>query len=101
QLERGSVDQVIRVYDRAFRPLWPQTLSDTYFKLLTEEGRLHDFVAKARSALAANPANLNAAARLYHYHRHQNNPGAARRALLEFRLAKESRAQPWTADELL
>ena len=58
-------------------------------------------MAKARSALAANPADLNATARLFHYFRNQNNPGAARRALLEFRLAKESRPQPWTAAELL
>ena len=35
-----------------------------------------------------------------HYFRSQNNIPAARRALLEYRIAKESGGQTWSADEL-
>ena len=100
ELQRGFPDAAMRVYDRAFQPLWPEEMSASYFKLLEEEGRLRDFVGRARSALRANATDLNATARLFHYFRAQNNPGAARRALLEYRIAKEAGKQPWTANEL-
>lgn len=98
ELQRGFPDAAMRVYDRAFQPLWPEEMSASYFKLLEEEGRLRDFVGRARSALRANATDLNATARLFHYFRAQNNPGAARRALLEYRIAKEAGKQPWTAN---
>jgi hypothetical protein len=72
----------------------------SYFKLLEEQGQLREFAGRARTALASNPADLDATARLFHYFRAQNNIPAARRALLEYRIAKESGRQPWTADEL-
>ncbi len=75
-------------------------MRDSYFKLLEQEGQLREFAGRARTALAANAADLDATARLFHYFRSQNNIPAARRALLEYRIAKESGGQPWTADEL-
>ena len=76
-------------------------MTKSWFQLLDEQHRLRDFVGRARAALQANPADLNATARLFHYYRSQNNAPAARRALVEYRLAKESGSHPWTPDELL
>jgi len=97
---RGNVTEAIGIYDRAFQPLWPDDMRASYFKLLEQEGQLREFAGRARTALASNPADLNATARLFHYFRSRNNLPAARRALLEYRIAKESGQQPWTADEL-
>ena len=98
---RDSADAAIRVYDAALQPLWPDEMSAAYFDLLRQQERLREFAGRARAALAANRADLNAAARLFHYFHAQQNAAAARRVLLEYRLAKESGKQPWTADELL
>jgi Flp pilus assembly protein TadD len=100
RVSRGSAAAAIAVYDTAFQPLWPEEMTAGYFKLLQEQGQLRDFSGRAHTALAANPADLNATARLFHYYRFQNNPAAARRTLLEFRSARESGREAWTADEL-
>jgi Tfp pilus assembly protein PilF len=99
-LLRGAPDAAIALYDAAFQPLWTEDMTGPYFKLLEEQGRLREFTAKAHAALAQNSTDLVAAARLFHYYRSQNNPAAARRVLLEFRIAKESASQPWTPNEL-
>jgi Flp pilus assembly protein TadD len=100
QLRRGSTDAAIAVYDAAFQPLWPEEMTAGYFKLLQDRGQLREFTGRAHAALASDPADLQATARLFHYYRFQNNAAAARRTLLEFRNAKESSRQPWTAGEL-
>lgn len=100
EIRRGSASAALALYDRAFQPLWPEEMRASYFKLLEQEGHLREFVGRARTALAANPADLDATARLFHYFRAQNNNPAARRALLEYRVAKESGRQPWATDEL-
>ncbi len=99
-IHRGDPAAAIAIYDAAFQPLWPDDMRASYFKLLADEGRLREFTAKARTALTSSPTDLDAAARLFHYFRSQNNAAAARRTLLEFRLAKESSKQPWTVSEL-
>jgi len=97
---RGDTDAALAVYDRALQPLWPPEMLSAYFKLLEERGRLREFAGRARTALASNPANLDATVRLFHYFRAASNIPAARRALLEYRFAKESSRQAWTAAEL-
>ena len=100
EIHRGNAVAALALYDRAFQPLWPEEMRASYFKLLEEQAQLREFAGRARTALASNPADLDATARLFHYFRAQNNIPAARRALLEYRIAKESGRQPWTADEL-
>jgi cellulose synthase operon protein C len=100
EVRRGAINAAIAVYDRAFQPLWPEAMSAGYFKLLADQEQLRDFVARGRTALASNPADLDATSRLFAYFRSQNNLPAAHRVLLEYRIAKESGRQPWTADEL-
>ena len=101
EIQRGAAGAALAVYDRAFQPLWPEQMRASYFKLLEEQGQLREFAGRARAALASNPADLDATARLFHYFKSQNNIPAARRVLLEYRIAKESgRAPSWTPDEL-
>ena len=100
QRARFGAAAAIRSYDTAFAPLWPRELTEAYFQLLEREGRLREFPGRARAALAANPTDLNATARLFHYFAHQGNSAAQRRVLLEYRVAKESRKQAWTPAEL-
>jgi hypothetical protein len=101
ELSRGSVDAALAIYDKAFQPEWPDDMYKSYFKLLGDHGQLREFTGRARKALEANPADLDATGRLFHYYQSQNNAAAARRVLLEYRIAKESGNQPWSADELL
>ena len=101
EIHRGSPDAALAIYDAAFQPLWPDEMRAAYFKLLEEQGQLRQFTGKARTALASNHTDLDATARLFHYFRAQNNVPAARRTLLEYRIAKESGRKPWTPEELV
>ncbi len=96
---RGSVEQALGVYDRAFQPLWPPELVKQYFGLLGRTHNLRRFLEKARGAQAANPNDLNAAVRIFYYYQQQGNLPAAQRALVEFRLKKQARKSPWRAEE--
>ncbi|HUB83073.1 MAG TPA: hypothetical protein VMB03_29940 [Bryobacteraceae bacterium] len=95
-LKRGSVDQAIAIFDKAFRPLMPANWIKGYFDLLAGQGRLRDFLAGARAAAAANPESLDPVARQFRYYENQKNGAAARRVLLEYRERKKN----WTAEEL-
>lgn len=97
---RDSDEAALKVYDREFRPLWPKELLQAYFRLLDQSGELRDFEGRARVARQKDPGDINATARLFAYDQHSDNILAARRVLLEYRLAKESNAGSWTAAEL-
>ena len=88
--KRDSPDAAIQVFDKAFQPLWPKALLEAYFKLLDENSELRDFEGRARAQRDKNPGDLDAASRLFAYHQHTGNQGAARRVLFEYRLAKEA-----------
>ncbi len=100
ELQRGAPEAAIRLYDQAFDPRWPDETSARFVQVLDQQGKLREFSGRARTALEATPTDLDAAARMFHYYRSQKTPGADRRVLLEFRLAKEAAKQPWSAQEL-
>jgi len=97
----GSPARAIEVYDRSFKPLWPDPLLKQYFDLLKQSNLLRAYLEKARAGIAANPTDLASAARIFHYWKQQNNIAAADRALAEFRQRKESKKSAWTAEELI
>jgi len=97
----STQSRALEVYDRSFKPLWPDSLMKQYFDLLKQSNSLRAYLEKARAGVAANPADLASAARIYHYWKQQSNPVAAERALAEFRQRKESKRSAWTAEELL
>ena len=97
----GSSARALEVYDRSFKPLWPDALMKQYFELLKQSNSLRPYLEKARAGVAANPTDLGNAARIFHYWKQQNNTAAADRALAEFSQRKESKKSAWTAEELL
>ncbi len=92
--------RALEVYDRSFKPLWPDSLVKQYFDLLKQANLLRAYLEKARAGVAANPTDLASAARIYHYWKQQGNSAAAERALAEFRQRKESKKSAWTTEEL-
>jgi hypothetical protein len=95
-LHRDTAAQALTVYDRAFRPLMPEPLLKSYFDLLEKEGRLREFLARARQGAQSNPEDLLPVARLYYYYRRENNMAGGVRALVEYLNRKKN----WRADEL-
>jgi Flp pilus assembly protein TadD len=95
-----SPARALEVYDRSFKPLWPDSLLKQYFDLLKSSNSLRAYLEKARAGVAANPTDLASAARIFHYWKQQNNMASAERALTEFRQRKESKRSAWTAQEL-
>ncbi len=98
--KRNGDDAALQVYDKSFQPLWPKELSDAYFTLLEQKQRLREFAGRARAAREKNGGDLDAAARLFRYFQHTGNEQAARRVLLEYRLAREAKPGSWTPEEL-
>jgi predicted Zn-dependent protease len=98
--KQGAVEQGLAVYERSFQPLWPDELLKNYFDLLAETHNLRHFADRARKALEQDPDDLDAASRIFHYHRQAGNLDAAQQSLTVYRLKKESRGAPWTAKEL-
>ena len=98
--KRGAIEDAIKIYDQSFRPLWPPELVKSYFDLLKEAHGLRRYLEEARAQVLAHPAGLDAAARVFYYYQQQANVAAAQRALIEYRLRKESQKVAWTADEL-
>src|ERR1700678_2629192 len=57
-LHRDTPAQALAAYDRAFRPLMPEALWQSYFDLLEKQGKLREFLAQARRGAQANPEDL-------------------------------------------
>ncbi len=95
---RGATADALDVYDRAFRPLWDAATIQEYFALLERTHRLRAFLDRARTDVAAHPADLTPVARVFYYYHRAGNVGAAEYALAEFEARREK--MPRTAEEL-
>ena len=81
-------EEALKLYESAFRPVLSPSVVAQYFQLLKDTRSLRAFLAKARAEAAANPNDLNAAAKLFYYYQQQGNLPQAHRALLEFRMRR-------------
>jgi len=97
---QGSVEEGLAVYEKNFQPLWPPELIKNYFDLVRETRSPRKFLDQAHAALARNPDDLNAAARVFYYYQQQGNLQAAQQAITDYRLQKDARKAAWTAQEL-
>lgn len=97
---QGSIAEGLAIYDKNFQPLWPPELIKNYFDLLRETRSQRKFLDQAHAALLRNPDDLNAAARIFYYYQQQGNLPAAQQAITDYRLKKDARKAPWTAQEL-
>ncbi|HEX6804575.1 MAG TPA: hypothetical protein VF133_12915 [Terriglobales bacterium] len=100
EYRRTSVRDGLSVYERSFEPLWDPELVKSYFDLLRETDNLRNFLDQARTAIAANPEDLNATARVFYYYQQEGRLQAAAQAITEFRRHKEAARSPWTSREL-
>jgi tetratricopeptide (TPR) repeat protein len=100
ETRRGNIAQGLAVYEHSFQPLWPQELIQGFFDLLRETQNIRKFLDESRAAIQANPGDLNATARVFHYYQQTQKPDAARQVLAEFRAHKERTHTPWTSEEL-
>ncbi len=100
ELRRGSKAKALAIYDASFQPLWPQELLDSYYGLLAETHEQRAFVGATKARLEKNPDDFDALCRLYFYQRHAGRGDAAQVAVDQFRLSRDSRKSPWSAQEL-
>jgi tetratricopeptide (TPR) repeat protein len=103
EFRRGNVDAALAVYDKAFQPMWPPELIQSYLSLLDQTHRQRAFVAEARAQLAAHPdgpAALNALTRIFYYDQQAGRLQAAQQTLDAFRIAREARNGVWTPEDL-
>ena len=95
--------RALAVYDTAFQPLWPAELVNSYFDLLAATHNTRRFVSETQARLQQNPDDLNAAARLFLYYRHDGHPDTALALLDGFRRSKEQRdptGRNWSPEDL-
>jgi hypothetical protein len=97
---QGSIEEGLAIYEKNFQPLWPPELVKNYFDLVRETRSLRKFLDQAHAALARNPDDLNAAARIFYYYQQQGNLPAAQQAITDYRLKKDARKAAWTPQEL-
>ncbi len=97
---QGSTAEALALYDKAYRPLWPQQLIASYYGLLVETHGLRRVLAAEQARFASSPNEYAAAARVFQLYKQQGRDDAAARTLAEYRLAKEARNLAWSADEL-
>jgi tetratricopeptide (TPR) repeat protein len=100
EYRRGSVREGLSVYEQSFQPLWDPQLVKSYFDLLRDTQSLRKFRDDAHAVLVANPADLNATARIFYYYQQQGKTDVAQQAISDLRLHKEAARSPWTAQEL-
>jgi len=97
---RGSAADGLAVYDRAFQPLWPAQLVQSYFGLIISSHNERSFADQLRAHLAANPDDLRDAARLFYVSQQQGEVASARAVLADYRDRKDASGATWTVDEL-
>src|SRR5260370_24441189 len=97
---QGSVEEGLAVYDKSFQPLWPPEVVKNYFDLLKETRSQRKFLDQSGGALARNPDDLGAVARIFYYYQQQGNLPAAQPAIIEYRLQKDSRSAAGSQQEL-
>ncbi|MDX2029981.1 MAG: tetratricopeptide repeat protein [Blastocatellia bacterium] len=98
----GRSAEAEKIYRAAFDPFWPKARADEFYSFLTENDRLRAYGRELRDAVRRNPANFDAAVRLYHYL--QNDyvyaGGSATAIFARLERARAQRGVKWTSAEL-
>ncbi|HTW47563.1 MAG TPA: hypothetical protein VMD92_06435 [Acidobacteriaceae bacterium] len=98
--KRGSAADGLAVYERSFQPLWPADLVARYYALLVKARAVPRTADALRAKLAADPADLKDAARLFYLEEQQGQLDSAKAVLAEYRRRKDAQGSPWRTDEL-
>ena len=101
---RGGEAAGAAVYERAFEPLWPTTLVESYMNLLTANHGARRAIDNLHSQLAAHPEGgsdaLKDVARLYYLNQKLGQLDTAKLELSNYRKRKEARGANWSPEEL-
>jgi tetratricopeptide (TPR) repeat protein len=97
---RGSAEDGLAVYERSFEPLWPHELVASYYALLLKSGMQKHFADEWRAKVAADPADLKDAARLFYLYQQQGQIDSAKAVLASYREKKDAAGAAWSAEEL-
>ncbi len=97
---RGSAEDGLAIYERSFEPLWPQELVKSYFALILTSGMQRHFADEWRAKVAADPADLKDAARLFYLYQQQGQIDSAKAVLVSYREKKDAAGAAWSAEEL-
>ena len=100
QGDTTAITRALALFDKAYQPLWPTELVQSYFQLLAATHTQHTMLADTRTRLLQNPDDYSASTRLFHYYQQQGRSDAAANALAEYGASKDSRHAAWSADEL-
>jgi hypothetical protein len=100
QGDTTATTRALALFDKAYQPLWPTELVQSYFQLLAATHTQHTMLADTRTRLLQNPDDYSASTRLFHYYQQQGRSDAAANALAEYGASKESRHAAWSVDEL-
>src|SRR5262245_677297 len=101
KLKRGGEAEAL--YVRSFDPFWSDEKSERFYhEFLSERDRLRAYGRELKEALRRNPANLDAAVRLFHYRHYDyaENDETASDIFTRLEQARASRGVKWAADEL-
>ncbi len=91
------------VYVAAFDPFWTDDQSRKfYFDFLSERDRLRAYGREIKDSFRRNPANFDAAIRLYHYRHYDGemNDDKATAIFTQLEKARAARNVKWTPEEL-
>ncbi|MEP7343483.1 MAG: tetratricopeptide repeat protein [Acidobacteriota bacterium] len=101
ELKRGKEAEA--VYVAAFDPFWTDEQSRKfYFDFLSERDRLRAYGREAKDSFRRNPANFDAAVRLYHYQHYDSemNDDTATAIFTQLEKARAARNLKWKPEEL-
>lgn len=88
------------VYTRAFDPFWSKELSESFYDFLREHDRFRAYGHELRAELKRNPANFDAAVRLYHYAKYSYDDEESSGILTRLEEARAARKVAWAPVEL-
>lgn len=100
KLGRGA--EAEKIYRAAFDPFWPKERADGFYEFLYENDRMRAYGRELKEAARRDPANFDAAVRLFHYLHHDYEYNDASSAAIFSRLekARAQRGLKWTSAEL-
>jgi predicted Zn-dependent protease len=97
---RGAAQDGLAVYERGFDPLWPPELIRSYYALVLKSRTQQQFADRLHARLAADPADLKTAARLFYLYQQEGQLDSAKAVLNSYREKKDAAGAAWSADEL-
>jgi len=98
-VDMGQLKQAEAVYKHSFDPFWSSELAANFYRFLREHDRFRAYGHELREAFQRNPANFDAAARLFDYSKEAGDSRAD--AFVQLEKTRAARHINWSHDELI